>query len=104
MSHGRYTNNGNTLRTYRIYKNELKTEHYVLLNMCKDQRRVLSKFRACNPSLAIETSRYTKPKTRINEHLCRHCENLSVEDEIHFLIECNLYSGITYDLLTQHIC
>ena len=34
--------NGNKLRTYRTYKTQFETEHYVKLNMSRDQRRILA--------------------------------------------------------------
>ena len=57
--------NGNKLRTYKLYKRNLQTEYYVKCNMRKDQRRILAKFRSCNLPLAIETGRYTRPKTPV---------------------------------------
>ncbi|MCG8045103.1 MAG: reverse transcriptase family protein, partial [Candidatus Thiodiazotropha endolucinida] len=49
--------NGNKLRTYRTYKNIFETESYVKLNLRRDHRRILAKFRGCNLPLAIETGR-----------------------------------------------
>ena len=54
--------NGNKLRTYRLYKDTLQTEHYVKCSLRKDQRRILAKFRSCNLPLAIETGRYHPSK------------------------------------------
>ena len=59
---------------------------------------MLSKFRGCNLPLAIESGRYTKPKTPLNGRICRFCSANSVEDEKHFLIECDFYSDFRYDL------
>ena len=42
----------------------------------------------------METGRYSKPKTQVNERLCKFCNASSVEDETHFLINCELYSDI----------
>ena len=101
VSDGRDVNNGNKLRTYRTYKTEYKTEPYVLLNMSRDQRRVLSKFRCCNLPLAIETGRFTKPKTPLTDRLCIYCDSHLVEDEMHLLIDCEFYSDIRFDLLNS---
>lgn len=98
MSNGKNANNGNKLRTYRLYKSNFQTETYVKINMSRDQRRILSKFRCCNLPLAIETGRYTKPKTPLNERTCKFCPTSPVEDETHFFIECDFYSDIRYDL------
>ena len=85
-NNGTDANNGNKLRTYRTYKNKLNTEHYIKLNMRQDHRRILARFRSCNLPLAIETGRFFKPKTPLNQRLCRFCKTSVIEDETHFLI------------------
>ena len=97
MSNGN-DQNGNKLRTYRTYKTQFKTEDYVKINMSRDQRKVLAKFRCCNLPLEIEKGRYTRPKTPVNERICKFCGSQEVEDETHFLISCSFYDDIRYDL------
>ena len=53
FSDGKNANNGNKLRTYRLYKSTFQAASYVKFNMSRDQRRILSKFRSCNLPLAI---------------------------------------------------
>ena len=89
--------NGNKL-TYRQYKSAIKTEHYVKCNMDRGHRRVLAKFRCCNLPLAIETGRYNRPKTLVIERLCKYCHMDAIGDETHFLIDCEFYSDIRFDL------
>lgn len=67
--------------------------------MSRGHRRVLAKFRSCNLPLAIETGRYTRPKTPVLERFCKYCDQNAVEDETHFLIDCEFYSDLRYDLL-----
>ena len=98
LSNGKDYNSGNKLRTYRLYKSTFKTETYVKLNMRRHQRRILSKFRSCNLPLAIETGRYTKPKTPLQDRICKFCSMNSIEDETHFLIDCDFYNDLRYDL------
>lgn len=96
FQNGKHVNNGKTLRTY---KNSFNTETYVKNNMRRDHRRILAQFRSLNLPLAVETGRYTKPKTPLNERLCKYCDSSSAEDETHFLIDCELYGDVRYDLL-----
>ena len=98
LSNGKEANSGNKLRTYRLYKSTFKTETYVKLNMRRDQRRILSQFRSCNLPLAIETGRYTKPKTPLQDRICKVCSMNSIEDETHFLIDCDFHNDLRYDL------
>ena len=97
MSNGN-AENGNKLRTYRQYKSVIKTEHYIKCNMNRGHRRVLAKFRSCTLPLAIETGRYTRPKTPVNERLCKYCNTHAIEDETHFLIDCEFYSDLRFNL------
>ena len=98
LSDGKDANNGNKLRTYRFYKSTFQAKSYVKFNMSRDQHRILSTFRSCNLPLAIEMGCFTKPKTPLKDHICKFCSASSVEDETHFLIECEFYNDIRYDL------
>ena len=51
----------------------------------------------------METGRYSKPKTPINERLCRFCDTRSVEDETHFLIDCQLYTDLRLPLFQKAV-
>ena len=82
------------LRTYRKFKTTLGKEWYCILPLSRDHRRVLFKLRSCSLPLAIETGRYSKPKTPLNERLCKFCQLNTLEDETHFLIDCELYSDL----------
>ena len=98
--------NGNKLRTYRQHKNVLKTEHYVTCNLSRGHRRTLAKFRSCSLPLAIETGRYNRPKTPVFERLCKFCDTNAIEDETHFLVDCEFLAifGISFlNLLTVSI-
>ena len=98
LMHGGNDQNGNKLRTYRTYKTEFQTEHYVKVNMSRDQQKVLAKFRSCNLPLEIEIGRYTRPKTPLNDRVCKYCSSNTIEDETHLLILCNFYDDIRYEL------
>ena len=91
--------NGNKLRTYRKYKNCLTASSYVKTVSNRQYRRVLSNFRSGCLPLAIETGRWTKPKTPLNERKCKFCDRNVAEDEIHFLLDCNFYSDLQYNLI-----
>ena len=73
------------LRTYSLFKSEVKTEDYVVSNIPKFKRSVLCQLRIGILPLEIETGRYTRKS--LDERLCKLCK-LNVEDEIHFLCVC----------------
>ena len=85
LMHNGNAANGNKLRTYRQYKNVLKTEHYVTCNLSRGHRRTFAKFRSCNLPLVIE-------------RLCKFCDTKAIEDETHFLVDCEFYSDLRYQI------
>ena len=95
--------NGNKLRTYRKYKNCLTVSSYVKNVSNRQHRRVLSNFRSGCLPLAIETGRWTKPKTPLNERKCNFCNQNAIENETHFLLDCNFYSDLQH-FLTVYAC
>ena len=54
--------------------------------------RDFTMWRLSNFELAIETGRYTRPKTYREQRLCRTC--LTVEDEYHVFFVCPLYNQV----------
>ena len=89
---------GNKLRTYNSIKLGFSIEPYLLIIKDKEVRRSISKLRCGNHDLMIETGRYKKQP--VEERLCSKCS--CVEDEVHFLTECEL-SSITREKLVKDI-
>jgi len=74
----------NKLRTYRLFKDKFIQENYLKWeNFC--QRRLITKFRISSHNLEIEHGRYFNISA--DQRICKLCK-LTVEDEIHFLLEC----------------
>jgi len=69
--------NGNKLRTYRLYKTSVQTEHYVSCQLPRTTRRTMSLFRSGALPLAVETGRYSRPQIPLNERLCKFCNTNS---------------------------
>ena len=90
--------NGNKLRTYRMYKQELCAEAYVTVDIPRKHRRTLAQFRAGSLPLAIETGRFAKPPIPLQERYCKYCTAGVVEDEKHFLMQCELYNDLRGDM------
>lgn len=89
--------NGNKLRCYRLFKKDLRPDPYVLCFIPRGHRSVLAKLRNGSLPLHVETGRYTRPVTPLYERLCCFC-NSKVENEIHFLCECDMYIDLRYPL------
>ena len=104
MLHQLYTDNlmsdiqasgeGKKLRTYRLFKTDFRLEHY-LLNVTNPFHRVaLAQYRLSSHNLGIETGRHTKPPKPQEQCLCLYYRNGCVDDEIHFLTECDIHTEI----------
>ena len=88
--------NGNKLRTYRLYKTNVKPEKYLKLQIPKRVRRIVALFCSGSLPLAIETGRYARPRIPVNDRLCEHCDMNEVESERHFMMVCPLYDDMRF--------
>ena len=88
------------LRLYKELKQEFTVESYVIRNIPKNIRSIFAQFRIGILPLHIETGRFVNivdsqtgryRKTNVEERLCKLCNSQEVEDEKHFIFECNLY-------------
>jgi len=80
------------LRTYKLFKHQFQFESFLSTPTNLNYALSLTKFRISSHNLAIETGRYTKPKTQIQDRLCIHCNHKEIETEQHFLLACPLYN------------
>ena len=80
------------LRTYRIFKEDFKTESYLFKVSNRQHRSILSQFRCGILPLKVETGRFIgiPPELR----LCLFCTEDIIEDETHFLLHCCKYREI----------
>jgi hypothetical protein len=62
--------------------------------------------RISSHQLAIERSRYSKSYIPREQRICVLCKNQAVEDENHFLMECNAYNEDRQKMMcqTQLVC
>ena len=76
------------LRTYKLFKTDMNPEKYLLISIPK-YRISLTQFRTSSHCLEIERGRYHKPKIPANQRFCKYCDLHEIDDEIHFLLNCN---------------
>jgi len=77
------------LRFYREFKNEPTIENYVSFNLLPNERSILAQIRLGILPLAVETGRFIN--LPLEERLCKNCNVETVEDEWHFVFDCDLY-------------
>ena len=84
------------LRTYGLIKENIGREDYLDQIRNTKHRQMLTKLRLSNHKLMIEKGRHLKLEP--NERICPVCQQ-GVEDEIHFLVQCNQYQNHRNPLL-----
>ena len=77
------------LRTYVLFKDDLKTEDYVKYCTNREQRSLLAQFRFGTLQLNIELGRFRN--IDLENRICEMCVMNVVENEYHFLCECPGY-------------
>ena len=81
---------------YGKHKLNINLEPYLLQVRNKKHRRMLAKLRlSSDRKLEIETGRNQRPKVDQDKRICSLCNTSEVENEIHFLMQCNLYKQFT---------
>ena len=84
------------LRNYSELKTKIGTEGYIKLNMKKSRRSLIGQIRMGSLKLGIETGRYYGiPR---HERLCKLCKTDKIEDELHFLFNCEAYVNVRNEL------
>ena len=84
---------------YRVFKHCFELEKY-LVNLPLRLRIPLCKFRLGNHKLPIEVGRYTGvPRA---ERLCVFCNENSVGDEYHLLLECTAVADIRHKYIPRY--
>ena len=67
-------------------------------NLLKFERSLISQLRLGILPLRIETGRFIG--LEVQERLCEVCDNNQVEDEAHFLFDCETYNDLRNDMET----
>ena len=78
------------LRTYKSFKTSFGLEKYVFINN-RSKRSLSAQFRLGVLPLRIETGRWYGGLA-LEERTCDICLTGEIEDECHFLIQCNFYT------------
>lgn len=88
------------MRTYRLFKRSILLEDYLTDVTNEYHRKALTKLRISAHNLQIERGRYTIPYTQKENRLCRYCKD-KIEDEYHFMMDCDLYNNDRLSLFNK---
>ena len=83
---------GNKLRTFRTFKQNICTENYLHLIKDRNVRTNFSRLRTSAHNLPIEKGRHHRPqKIPISERFCDQCDSREIGDEIHTIMSCDKF-------------
>ena len=95
--HNNLINSETYIRTYQTIKRSLRLEPYLYLVREAPFRNAIAQIRASSNTLAIERGRHTRPKTPIQERLCKSCG--VIEDEANFILSFQLNQSLMVNLM-----
>ena len=85
-------------RKLRYYKDvinpTLEDQKYLSILTSSEKNNNIAKIRKNSHELHSERGRWRVPKTPWVERICHLCENMNIEDENNFLLECPAYTHI----------
>ena len=93
--------NQHKLRTYCLFKTKFEMEPYLQYKYHINSRRNYTKMRVSAHTLAVETGRYTQPKTPLELRKCVVCHSGELEDEKHVVLRCPRYESIRKELFSN---
>ena len=79
------------LRFYKSFKFSIDTENYVKYNLSNGERFILVQLRMGILPLAIETGHFNNKA--VDQRKCLMCNQNAIEDEHHFIFNCDLYTS-----------
>jgi hypothetical protein len=87
------------LEYYRVHKRHYEQAVYTTC-LPRHQRSTLAMLRCGSLPLMMETGRWTKPKTPVEQRVCPICPD-QIESELHFMFDCSLYDDLRSRLVTH---
>ncbi|ESO86614.1 hypothetical protein LOTGIDRAFT_166878 [Lottia gigantea] len=93
--------NNSRLQNYCKYKTLLDTERFLsYYSIANKFKHALCKFRCGSYLFKSVECKWSK---RLNENICKLCTLGEEENEVHFLLQCNLYQSLREEYLRQYI-
>ena len=89
------------LRTYAKFKITFNREPYLILLNNSKEITTLARLRMSSHKLEIEKGRHTRPKTELNLRTCQRCCRPVIDDEMHFLVSCDVFNSKREELFIK---
>ncbi len=91
--------NMDKLDVYSKIKTTFGPERYLLINIDRYEKSLLSQLRYGILPLRVETGRFIGEKR--NDRTCTLCNTFNIEDQMHFLFHCNFYNSQRQELFIK---
>jgi len=91
----RQRQNTNKLQSYLMYKTVFQQELYLINIKSPTSCRGLTSLHLSSHNLAVETGRYP-PRFVRHHHFWKQCDEMDVEDEFHFLLNCIIWHMLVW--------
>jgi len=88
-------------RNYQVYKHIFQFEEY-LTTIPHSQAIIIFKLRTNNNKFPVETGRWKKTKTPLNERYCTLCNSGDIGDLYHYLFICNIFKDIRIESIPRY--
>ena len=86
-------NDHNKLRFYKSIKGSFSPEPYITNVTNRSQRAWLTRYRvSAVANLRVESGRYTRPVTPVEQRVCCYCSSNTLDDEMHAILQCSTMS------------
>ena len=72
------------------------------LNIPRHERRIFSMLRCGTLPLHVETGRWCRPVKPLDQRICTYCNRNKIENEVHFLIECDIHDDPRVELFSKY--
>ena len=82
------------MQCYLALNRQYTVAKYLTLITDQNLRRIFTKYRLSEHSLATEQGSHRNPWLPVEERLCNHCTTAEPETELHFLTKCKKYKTI----------
>ena len=89
------------LKLYRMHKRRYSASLYTTY-LPRHQCSVIAMSRCGSLPLQVETGRWNSPKTPLEQSTCLYCPG-QVEDEVRFVISCQYYNDLIYNLVNSAV-
>lgn len=90
------------METYKALNRQYSVATYLSTVPDRNMSKTMTKYRLSEHNLAVEVGRRKQSWLPREERLCSHCDQGTVETELHFLTQCDKYQCIREEYFAKN--